>query len=305
MPAPASRSALLTKRLERFTRLLHGVEEGDVKAVHRTRVASRRLRELLPVLQLDGDEVHKLGRRLRKVTSHLGSVRELDVLLQLIDELHESRRYSPTALGVVADDVARAHAEARDQLLRRLPKAELHRVAHKLERTAEAIDRAEREPRERAAALRACRWAIEARLAKRATALSAAMQAAGAVYLPERLHAVRIALKKLRYALELANDVTGGSAAADLKTLKRIQELLGRMHDMQVLIARVRALQPVLPRPDFAIRRDLDALVASLENNCRRLHARYVRERAAIEAICERVGPKAEGASRRSVRAAV
>ena len=38
----------------------------------RARVASRRLRELLPVLQLDGDARRKLGRRLRKVTARLG-----------------------------------------------------------------------------------------------------------------------------------------------------------------------------------------------------------------------------------------
>ena len=38
-----------------FTRVLTGVEQGDVRALHRARVASRRLRELLPVLQLDHD----------------------------------------------------------------------------------------------------------------------------------------------------------------------------------------------------------------------------------------------------------
>ena len=48
--------------------MLHGVEGGDVRALHRTRVASRRLREVLPVLQLDPDMAHKLGRRLRKIT---------------------------------------------------------------------------------------------------------------------------------------------------------------------------------------------------------------------------------------------
>ena len=39
-----------------------------MKAVHWTRVASRRLRELLPVLGLDGDSARKLSRRLKRVT---------------------------------------------------------------------------------------------------------------------------------------------------------------------------------------------------------------------------------------------
>src|SRR3954451_15107242 len=86
------RHDLLRRRVERFTRLLQGVEDGDVKALHRTRVASRRLREVLPVLQLEPKLADKLGRRLRKVTERLGSVREFDVLLGLVDDLKEVGR---------------------------------------------------------------------------------------------------------------------------------------------------------------------------------------------------------------------
>jgi len=81
--------------------MLHGLEDGDVRAVHRTRVASRRLREVLPILQLDPEVSEKLSRRLRKVTQRLGVVRELDVLLALIDELAGSDRYPTTALARV------------------------------------------------------------------------------------------------------------------------------------------------------------------------------------------------------------
>ena len=68
-------------------------------------MASRRLRELLPVLQLDSDVSQSFSRRLRKVTRRLGPPRELDVLLQLIDELRKSGRHSPRALNLVKDDV--------------------------------------------------------------------------------------------------------------------------------------------------------------------------------------------------------
>jgi hypothetical protein len=47
---------------------LPALEQGDVAALHHTRVASRRLRALVPMLQIDGDAAKKLGRRLRKVT---------------------------------------------------------------------------------------------------------------------------------------------------------------------------------------------------------------------------------------------
>ena len=47
------------------------------------------------------------------------------------------------------------------------------------------------------------------RVARRAASLKAAIDEAGAVYLPERLHAVRIAVKKLRYAVELEHEIAG------------------------------------------------------------------------------------------------
>jgi CHAD domain-containing protein len=92
MPVLTTRSELLKKRVEQFTRVLQSVEKGDVRALHQARVASRRLRELVPLLQLEHGSSRKLGRRLRKVTNRLGTVRELDVLLLLIDELHVSGR---------------------------------------------------------------------------------------------------------------------------------------------------------------------------------------------------------------------
>jgi len=298
MPVSLSRHALLNKRLERFTRLLHGVDKGDVRAVHRARVASRRLRELLPVLQLDGDVAAKLGRRLRRVTGHLGSIRELDVLMLVVDELRASDRHSDRALTLVADGVSRERSRVRSRVLTKLPLGEMRRVARKLERVAAELERADAAAAPRGAA-RGSRWAVDARVALRAKSLRGAIEDAGAVYLPERLHTVRIALKKLRYALELSVEMSGAASSPELKTLKRVQGLLGRMHDLQVFVARVREAQASLAPPDLSLWRELDDLVATVENSCRRLHARYVRDRAEIEAICERVGPKGHTAARR------
>jgi len=49
--------------------MLQGVKDGDVDALHRTRVASRRLREVLPVLQLDPDVARKLNRPVKLVAT--------------------------------------------------------------------------------------------------------------------------------------------------------------------------------------------------------------------------------------------
>ena len=86
------------KGLPEFARELKGFEADDVDALHRARVASRRLRELLPLLELNRDVARHLGRRLRKTTKQLGTVRERDVLIILIRELSEESRYPSAAL---------------------------------------------------------------------------------------------------------------------------------------------------------------------------------------------------------------
>jgi CHAD domain-containing protein len=95
MHGPAHPYGLFRKRLDAFAQDLEGVEAGDVEALHRTRVASRRLRELIPLLQLDQDVARVLNRRLRKATIQLGTVRELDVLMLLIEELGKTADIPP------------------------------------------------------------------------------------------------------------------------------------------------------------------------------------------------------------------
>jgi CHAD domain-containing protein len=287
MRLPTTRSELLKKRVDPFTRVLPAVEQGDVRALHRARVASRRLRELLPMLQLEPSRARKLNRRLRRVTMRLGTVRELDVLLLLIDELHVSRRARSGGLSRVGIAVAKSRDEARKRLATKLPIADMSRLGRKLDRLVEELHATETSGSRTAA--RAWRWAVDARVAVRASRLAEAIQEAGAVYLPERLHAVRIALKKLRYAVELLAELGAGVLPADLRALKRGQDLLGRMHDLQVLMTSVRTVQASLMPPNLTIWRDLDALVVSLEDDCRLLHAQYMRARDALTAATDRL----------------
>jgi CHAD domain-containing protein len=297
MAVSATRSELLKKRVDQFTRVLKAVEKGDVRGLHQARVSSRRMRELIPMLQLERSETRKLGRRLRKVTTRLGTVRELDVLLLLIDELHVSGRPGSGGLGRVGVRVAKTRDQARKHLFAHLPIAEMARLARKLDRIVEHLR--ETESSSSRAAARNWRWAIDARVAARAARLSAAIADAGALYLPERLHAVRIAIKKLRYAVELAAEAAGEKAGQDLRALTRGQDLLGRMHDVQILIDQVRQTQAALTPPSVSVWRDLDALVVSLEDDCRRLHARYMRMRDALAAVATRRGEEPHTATTR------
>jgi CHAD domain-containing protein len=299
MRQPASRSELLKRRLDAFSRALSGLSRDDVRALHRARVASRRLRELMPVLQFEPATARKLSRRLRKVTLRLGAVRELDVMLMSIDELHVSRRGRGAALGRVGVSVSKDRDRARKRLADRMPTA-MKRLVRKLERRHAALQ-VEEAGMTRADARR-WRWAVDALVARRAARLTEAMEKAGAVYLPDRLHVVRVALKKLRYATELAQEASGTRDIARLRLLKRGQDVLGRIHDLHLLMDRVRDVQASLTPPTLVEWRDLDALIASLEDDCRRLHARYMalREALATTAGTSQTRARGSGGARRA-----
>ncbi|HWW88248.1 MAG TPA: CHAD domain-containing protein, partial [Vicinamibacterales bacterium] len=237
------------------------------------------------------------SRRLRRVTQRFGTVRELDVLLVLIDELHLSWPHHGDALARVAVVVAKDRDEARERLARQLPIGELRRLIGKLGRIAADLAKHEESGVKKAEG-RGWLWAIDARIVRRASQVRLTMHDAGSVYVPERLHAVRIAVKKLRYACELPAEIMAARTTAELRVLKRSQEVLGRMHDLQVLIDRVRQVQATLTPPNIAVWRGLDRLVSALDDDCRRLHARYMRSRPPLEAIVDRLSARNQSPAR-------
>ena len=85
--------------------------------------------------------------------------------------------------------------------------------------------------------------ALAKRLRRRALRVMTSMAAAGTLYSPEALHEVRIAAKKLRYAFELARDLSNAYVNPLIASLKEVQDRLGRIHDLHVLDQYVRAMK--------------------------------------------------------------
>ena len=261
-------SRLLARRAAAIKRHIPEAIAGDDHGVHQARVASRRLREAVPVLVADvkGTKSHKTLSKIRRLTKALGTVRELDVTLQLLDELVAAEKLPRPALESVRGRVVSEREERRAIMLKRLE----HVDVEKLDRRLAAIDAILSET-----GSEAWRHALGARLVNRAKALNVAMAAAGHMYAPEQLHQVRIAAKKLRYALELAKDAGIRSATARVRAVKRAQDTLGRLHDLQVLQTHVVAVQAA-PGDQSLPDGGLDIVSRSLEDECRHLHARYV-----------------------------
>jgi len=283
------------KQLRAFRRGLPGLEQGDVEALHRTRIASRRLRELLPLVDIRNQSRKRLLRRLRQVTRQLGKLRELDVLALLIDTLKEDGQFA-SAVERFRADVAEAQSAAREQLAAKLPATKLEQLARKVKRAARS-GKADGEIRRDAHSNRARRWALEARQARRAQDLRSAIESAGTLYSPEPLHRVRVAIKKFRYAAELAAAIDGRRMKAALATLEAAQDRLGRLHDMEVFLEWARAAQASLVPATLKEWRDLGALARAIEDRCREEHAGYVHQRISLLAIADRMGGRKRPAS--------
>ena len=274
-------SSLLTRRARALHRYLPLAIKGDDRGVHQARVASRRLREAVPVLagNLKNAKAGKAGRKIRRLTQALGGVRELDVTLHLLDELAASDDLSRPALQDVRLHVMAEREQKREAMLARLAEVNAEKLERRLQSVTEALatDRTG-----------AWRHALGTRLLKRAKALADAIETAGQLYAPEHLHQVRIATKKLRYGLELAADSGIASAAPHVRTLKRMQETLGRLHDLQVLQGHVTAVQAA-PVGRAVPHEGLGAIAGKIEEECRRLHGKYVAHADTLREVAETI----------------
>ncbi len=273
MPPRASRDAL-SRRVQVLDRNLPAaVQPGDVEAVHRSRVASRRVREALPVMhaETEGRAVRKSRKAVRGLTRMLGEVRELDVSLALLDELKGRHEDLAPAIEMVRAFVAQERLRRRNEMVEELDPDKLRRKLTALaetERLAPVVDRRAR---------------LRLRLRPRVTGVASAMAAAGSLYAFDRLHRLRVAIKKLRYLLELVHEVARVGTLRVVRRLKEAQELLGRLHDLEILAGFARTTLGA--HPSHAL--ELRALLDAIERETRERHADYLRLAPRLSAVLE------------------
>jgi CHAD domain-containing protein len=256
---------------------------GDEVSVHEARVASRRLREALPVLgkRADAQAVDRAGRRVRRITRALGPVRELDVTLSLLAELEGKQAAPQRAIARVRSAVIEERLKRRRDMLEEMTPARLEKLRKRLVQVAA--------PEARTEPTRSALAEATEQAATRARSLKAAIDRAGGLYLADRLHRVRIEAKKLRYALEIQKELSRSRSMARLNLLKHQQDLLGRVHDLEILIERAREVQASVPASNRRAMSELDRLIRALEDECREGHATYMRGREALIQLCDGV----------------
>lgn len=275
--------ALLRQRLVSLLQAMPAAQAGDETSVHQARVASRRLRQALPLLgvRADADALDRADKRVRRITRALGPVRELDVTLLLLAELSQKNAAPARAIARVRAAVAEERLERRREMLEVIKPSKLDKLRKRLVRVAAPTSH----PVGKGNALAEA----QAQGAARALALRDAIEHAGGIYLADRLHRVRVAAKKLRYALEIQRELTKSRSTAQLNRLKTQQDLLGRMHDLEILIDRARGVQATLTPRDRRGMAELRTLIRILEDECREGHAAYMRARPALLKMCDAI----------------
>ena len=275
--------ALLRQRLVSLLTAMPAAQEGDESSVHQARVASRRLREALPVLGTRADEgaLDRVQKRVRRITRALGPVRELDVTLLLLAELEGKEAAPARAIERVRKAVIEERQKRRRDMLDEITPSKLDKLTRRLVRVAAPAAGTE--------VTRNARAEAAAQSASRARKLRAAIEHAGGIYLADRLHKVRIQAKKLRYAVEIQRELMRSRSTAGLNRLKTEQDLLGRMHDLEILIDHARDAQGTLNPRDRRGMSELNKLIRVLEDECREGHAAYMRGRPALLKLCDSI----------------
>jgi CHAD domain-containing protein len=200
---------------------------GEVEAIHQMRVSGRRLRTALLHLppKPEGKRARRALRLVRDLTRAAGTGRDLDVVLErvlaewpagqrnpeqkvLLRRLRQTRRRGQAHLvdAVLDLDIARLRRTLRGLLSRGGDRtlAVLTRIR----------DTEERERRQ----------------------IVTTLTELGTRYDSEALHRVRIAARRLRYAIELEAEMSRHSTEA-VKLLRSLQEELGQIRDLHLVSA--------------------------------------------------------------------
>ena len=234
--ARAQRDALLT--------LDPLVRRDEPDAVHKMRVACRRLRSTLRTFRplLDRARTEPLRQELRWLAGELGHARDAEVMADRLDQALASEP-SELVIGPVSRQVVeRFSTESAEARVRVLAALDSPRYAALLDSLDEVVDGPPTKPASRPALRGMARKAlrrVDRRLAKAEKLADG--RSAGSRLLPPlpgvvddratALHDARKAAKRARYAAEALQDLGGKDARRLVKTLKHLQNVLGAYQD--------------------------------------------------------------------------
>ena len=245
----ASYHVLAARYFRKQAKQLRGQLDGirraeDIEPVHRARVASRRLRAAMQMFGncFDARDLKRWRKRIRRVTNDLGEARDKDVQIEYLCEALESIERPACFPGVTRltarlqrrrDRLQPAVVKAVERLQASEVLGEILSAAKKVlsKSNAESVDLAG------PFALTETRRHILRRLDE----MLAHQDSLADAEADQHHHEMRIAAKRLRYTLEISGPVYGGQLDETIVAIKRVQSLLGEIHDCDVWLQQLEA----------------------------------------------------------------
>ncbi|MCK9632046.1 MAG: CHAD domain-containing protein [Methanoregula sp.] len=288
--------------LEAFEKEIDGVRAaGDIEYIHRMRVASRRLRAALPLFKpcFPQKQYARWMKEITSITRALGEARDADVqiafLVRSCKKSNAAWKARPGAAGTnpvepavafLGKDLQKKRRQLQVHVLSALAALEKSGIVSDMRTTfASRLADGRRIPVQAmafgvptVAALR-----IESRL-EDMRAFEPWVEHADAV---AEHHAMRIAAKKLRYTMEVYAPVYRLGLQKPISRVKKVQEILGDIHDCDVWIDTVTRLllrergrfrsQDAKTQPDTATLASLRLFLQERERERVQLHRRFMR----------------------------
>jgi CHAD domain-containing protein len=241
---------------------------GDAGAIHDLRVATRRMQEALQMFAplLPEEPRERVRRRARRIRRQFAGLRDADVVARLVQHLAaDAPEEDRTAILALGRTLSAKAARLRRAMARRTGGAP--HVAGFRKRLHDLIESTA--PGDRTALQRALSAGLRERAGELRQALARAKRGA-----PQPLHRARIAVKRWRYGLELAQAARIASCAKEIERAQEIQDRLGSIHDLDVLIDLIGKGAPSMRRSET------QPLLDRLHNQRRRQWEEVARELA-------------------------
>lgn len=219
-------SASLISRWDELLRVRYqALHCFELEQIHDLRVASRRLRSAvtqLPAL-IGSEAVKRLNRPLKRLTSELGLLRNLDEACSYFGD------YRQAALEPLLQQLQQQRSLEAQQALQLLRGFNCDKFEQRIHEAAAALVTPEHIASQGLLAL------LSERNLQLYQPIHTLQPLAALPEMVDERHALRIAVKKWRYFTELLHDILGHpSQAALLTQLRRYQTVLGDLNDREV-----------------------------------------------------------------------
>ena len=224
----------LLNYLDTFEEGVDGViQNRDIEYLHKTRVATRKLRATLPIFKsCFSEKTYKRSlKTIKKAARMLGAARDLDVEISFIEDYQKTLDDSnKKGINVLLTELKEKRIGLQKSIAKGLEKVEAVAVLNDLKEVCieAAVEKCQQVDKSRIMAKAS--WNIAIRLDDLLSMHRYVNQEAA----ENKHHEMRIYAKKLRYTMETFAPIYDNQLAEQIKTIRSFQDILGAMHDYDV-----------------------------------------------------------------------